>query len=654
MGQRAILAPMHELNESQKKAVEILDGPLLILAGAGAGKTKTIAERVLKLIKNGVSPHQILSITFTNKAAREMKERINDGINRSSLSLPISLYEKPFVSTFHALGVHIIKENAKLIGRKRHFTIYDKSDSKSAIRDAMKKLDYSPKEYDTGKIQSMISREKGNAVSLKEYIEQSSGDYIREVVANVWGEYERILKEDGALDFDDLLLKTLEILKDRKILSHYQSVWHYIHIDEYQDTNRVQYEISRLLAEQQKNICVVGDIDQNIYSWRGAKLRNILDFEIDYPQAKVILLEENYRSTKNILDVANLIIKKNKCRKEKNLFTKNPIGEKISLYSGLDESEEAYFIASKSDEMIKKGNPAEEIAVLYRANFQSRVIEEAFLSYGIKYQLIGTKFFERKEVKDILSYIRAAISRDSISDIKRIINIPPRGIGKVSLLKIFENKADSLPFKVKRSYIDFENLLKKIEEKIKIEKLSQVIKFIFDKSGMEEYLKNEGEEGEERIENVRELVTLATRYDNFPPEKAVENFLTDCALQSDQDELDGDKKGVKLMTVHASKGLEFDYVFIAGLEENLFPHKHLDEKEITNEEDEEERRLFYVALTRARKKIFLSYSQMRTVFGSKQVNLPSEFILDIPEKFLVAEEGYFGLLRNNLIKKIEF
>lgn len=644
---------VNNLNEAQREAVEILSGPILILAGAGAGKTKTISARIVNLIKNGVTPHQILAITFTNKAAREMKERITEEILKSDISLPVTMQEIPFVSTFHSLGVHIIKENARSVGLNRHFTILDKADSRGAVRDAMKKLSLDPKEFDIGKIQSIISREKGNALELEEYKINLAGDYFGEIVGNVWEEYEKILKAEGALDFDDLLLKTLALLRKEEILFHYQNIWRYIHIDEYQDTNKVQYEIARLLSEKYKNICVVGDIDQNIYSWRGAKLRNILDFEIDYPDARVILLEENYRSTKNILEVANHIIKKNKFRKEKNLFTKNPVGEKIGLYSGLDEVEEAHFIASKCSSLIEGGVHPEQIAVLYRANFQSRVIEEAFLGYGIKYQLIGTKFFERKEVKDILSYLRAAISKENISDIKRIINVPPRGIGKVSLLKILEGRIDSLPAKLKKSYLDLEKLLNAIGEKIKKEKLSTIVKFIFKHSGIEEQLQSEGEEGEERIENIAELVTLSTRYDNLVPEQAIETFLTDTALQSEQDEIRDDKKGVKLMTVHASKGLEFDYVFIAGLEEHLFPHKHLDEKKISTEGDEEERRLFYVALTRARKKIFLSYSQIRTVFGSRQVNLPSEFILDIPEKFLIAEEGYFGLLRKP-IYKIEF
>jgi DNA helicase-2/ATP-dependent DNA helicase PcrA len=645
---------MENLNPAQKEAVEALSGPILILAGAGAGKTKTITSRIVNLIRHGASPRSILAITFTNKAAREMKERVEREIREDeTLSRPISVSEMPFVSTFHALGVHIIKENARELGLTRHFGIFDKSDSRQAVKDALKVGGFDPKQFDVGKIQSIISREKGNATSRVEYAERVAGDYIGEVVIGVWEEYENILSREKALDFDDLLGKTLELLNKPEILSHYQKIWKHLHVDEYQDTNKVQYRITKLLSDKDKNICVVGDIDQNIYSWRGAQLRNILDFEKDYPNTKVILLEENYRSTKTILDVANFVIQKNKFRREKNLFTKNPTGEPISIYEAYDEMSEAEFVASKVNVIIEGGSKPEDIAVLYRANFQSRALEEAFLSYGIGYQLIGTKFFERKEVKDILSYIRASLSPESISDIKRIINVPARGIGKVSLLKIFEGKIDLLSEKTKKEYQHFLSLLEKIGQKIKTSKPSELVKFVLKESGLEDEFSKTGDEGEEKLLNIQELVTIATRYDTFSGEIGIEKMLTDVALQSDQDELDKKNSGVKLMTVHASKGLEFNQVFITGLEENLFPHKRMREEEISNEEDEEERRLFYVALTRARKKIYLSYTQVRTLFGRKQVNIPSEFVLDIPEKFTMREEGNYGLLRKPLFK-IEF
>ncbi len=631
------------------EAVTSTNGPLLILAGAGAGKTKTLTERVVEIVKGGVSPSQILAITFTNKAANEMRERIFQRLSgEETLNNPISSDERPFVSTFHSLGVHIIKENSHFLGLPRFFGIFDKGDSKRAVKKAVQDIGLDPKQYDPGKIMNIISKEKGSGQTLEEFESKTEGEFFPTIVAKVWRKYEETLKEEKALDFDDLLLYTVKLLDNEKIREHYHGVWKYIHIDEYQDTNGAQYHIAKRLAEGGRNICVVGDADQNIYSWRGAQIKNILNFEKDYPDAKIIILEENYRSTQKILLAANQIIAKNTFRKEKNLFTKNEEGEHISLFEGFDEASEAEFVATQSEKLIAGGVKPEEIAVLYRANFQSRAIEEAFLAYDVSYQLIGTKFFERKEVRDILSYIRAGLEPESLSDIKRIINVPARGIGKVTILKIFEGKAPTLPKATLLKYQSFQKLLEKIGEYAREKKPSETVKFVMKEAGLEEMLKSGGEEDIERLENMRELVTLATRYDGLPVPEGIEQFLTNAALQSDQDELEKPTNGVKLMTVHASKGLEFDYVFITGLEDNLFPHKRIEESAIANEDDEEERRLFYVALTRARKKIFLSYAQMRTIFGSKQVNIPSEFIFDMPEEILVREEGTYGLLRKPL------
>jgi DNA helicase-2/ATP-dependent DNA helicase PcrA len=646
---------MKSLNEAQKSAVETLSGPLLILAGAGAGKTKTLTSRIVNLIRHGASPSSILAITFTNKAAREMRERVDKGIREDEvLKRPVSEWGRPFVSTFHALGVYIIRENAHSLGLPKFFAIYDKSDSRSAIKESMKSVGVDPKEFDPGKIQSMISKQKGNGTNIEEYKVTASGNYVGEIVTQVWRRYEEVLTRDKALDFDDLLLKTLLLLEKKGVLERYQSIWKYIHIDEYQDTNMVQYRIANLLAKKERNLCVVGDIDQNIYSWRGARLRNILEFEHDYPEAKVVILEENYRSTETILNVANLIIKKNKFRKEKNLFTKNPTGENLSLYEGFDEISESEFVVNKSRELISSGVRPDDIAVLFRANFQSRVLEEAFLAYDVPYEVVGTRFFERKEIKDILSYIRAALDPESVSDIKRIINTPARGIGKVSFLKIVEGKTQSLPLKTRACYTDFMKLLSRIREITKTSKPSEIVKFVMKESGLEDTFEHDGDEGEERLENLREFVSLAVRYDELPDDTRLEEMLTDAALQSDEDAREI-KDGVKIMTVHSSKGLEFDYVFITGLEDNLFPHRRLSEEETTDEESEEERRLFYVAITRARKKIFLSYSGIRTIFGSRQISIPSEFIVDIPDKFIVLEEGNFGLLRKpRIVRSIEF
>ncbi|MDB5194811.1 MAG: ATP-dependent helicase PcrA, helicase / ATP-dependent helicase PcrA [Parcubacteria group bacterium] len=643
--------PLESLNSRQREAVLATEGPLLILAGAGAGKTKTIAERIRHLVRKGVAPSSILAITFTNKAAKEMRSRVEAMLSEDrTLNKPISMNERPFVSTFHSLGVHILKEQSTKIGIRRHFTIFDRDDSKKAIKESLEKAGLDTKTHEPNKIMSMISKEKGRGMKAEDYADRGGFGYFSTVVGQVWVEYEKILKRDNALDFDDLLLKTRDVLRDNtEIRNFYRQTWRYVHIDEYQDTNRVQYEIAQLLVGEEKNICVVGDIDQSIYSWRGADIKNLLDFEKDYPDAIAILLEENYRSTKTILDAANAVIEKNKLRRKKNLFTSKDFGEKIGIFQGFDEVSEAEFIAEKTQKLLKDGAPAEEIAVLYRANFQSRVLEEAFMRHGIPYQMLGTRFFERREVKDIVSYVRAGLDPECLSDVKRVINVPARGIGKTTIAKIFSGFESDLPATMKRKIGDFRELLKKIGDNIKTMRASETIAYIIKASGLEMEWKSDGEEGAARLENAYELVSFAARYDHLSGEEGIEAFLTDAALQSDQDEMREDGKAVRLMTVHASKGLEFNVVFISGLEDGLFPHEKRDAN-LSPEEAEEERRLFYVAVTRARMKIFLSYAQVRTVFGSREVNLPSEFIYDIPEE-LTEEETFHedGIPRKPLI-----
>ncbi len=664
------------LNNKQREAATHMNGPLLVVAGAGAGKTKTITHRILNLIKNGVAPEKILAVTFTNKAAKEMKERIDLEIQRSLSRFDLDIGETPFVSTFHSLGVYIIKENARVLGLTRHFTILDESDSRTLIKEAIKEIGLDPKQYDPKKIGNIISREKGKFIHLADYEEIANGPgagYLSKIVAQVWSLYEKKKAKENSLDFDDLLLKATKLLKENeKIRKIYQEKWDYIHVDEYQDTNEVQCLMSRLLSENNKNICVVGDADQNIYSWRGANLKNILSFEKDYPNAKIILLEENYRSTQNILEAANKVIKKNKYRPDKNLFTKNIVGEKIGLYEALDENDEADFVATKVLEILDKGvdvswwgvsqadgprdsDPAEtasaplsDIAILYRANFQSRALEEAMLRYNIPYQVLGVKFFERKEIKDTLAYLRAALNPESLSDIKRIINFPVRGIGKVTLVKIFAKDTENLPIKVKIKIDNFYKILAEIKNKIETEKASDVIKFAIKKSGIETELMSGTEEDMERLENIKELATLALKYNDLKGGLGIEKLLEDASLASDQDSImitenkKTETNAIKLMTVHASKGLEFKYIFITGLEDGLFPHQR--DGEIKNAEDkEEERRLFYVALTRAKEKLFLSFANFRTIFGSRQINAPSEFISDIPSDIIEKEEEKGGI-----------
>jgi len=642
--------PHSDLNTKQKEATETLSGPLLILAGAGAGKTKTIVHRILNLIKSGVNPHSILAITFTNKAAKEMRDRVNSLLESDKgLNLPISMRERPFVSTFHALGVHIIRENAQLVGLTRHFTIFDRADSKKVIKDALEQLGLDKERNDPASILSAISRAKGDGLSISEYKSKNGNNYRSQIVSSVWEKYTSALTKEKALDFDDLLGKTMDILKGNpSVRERYAKIWTHIHVDEYQDTNGVQYEIVRMLVGTNKNLCVVGDIDQNIYSWRGATIENILNFEKDYPEAKVIILEENYRSTKNILAAANNVIKKNSMRREKNLFTKNSEGEKIKLTANYTETDEARDIADTCRDLIKSGTRPKEIAVLYRANFQSRVLEESFLKKEVPYQVLGVRFFERKEVKDVLSFIRASLNRESAADLVRIINVPPRGIGKTTMMKVLAHDSAGLTRAMMIKINDFHRMLDEIRDVALSKKPSELVKFILTRTGIELTSKKDAD-GEEKLENMRELATVARTYDNLPIGEAVESLLSNAALATDQDELKEDKDAVRLMTVHASKGLEFDYVFIAGLEQDLFPHERMGKEELTQGQEEEERRLFYVALTRARKKIFLSWTQIRTVYGAQRLNSPSEFIADIGDELIeekIEEE------RPNLAKNI--
>ncbi len=662
---------LKELNPPQLEAALCTEGPLLILAGAGAGKTKTVTYRILHLIKTGVLPRNILAITFTNKAAREMKERVTDLLNSDqNFNLPMHDNERPFVSTFHSLGVHILKESGHKLGIPRHFVIYDRGDSKQTVKDALVDLGHDPKQIDPNKILGIISREKGNFTSVEEFEAKSGDDYIGSIAAEVWKKYEAKLSKDKALDFDDLLFKTAHLLSTHQdIREYYQNKWKYVHVDEYQDTNQVQYRLVQLLVHKHKNLAVVGDGDQSIYGWRGADIKNILKFEEDYPEAKIVILEQNYRSTQTILTAANKIIEKNIYRKKKNLFTKNEEGEKIKVYTAYDENDEANFIANSIRDLLDKGEintprnhnasntsihdikeskeiKAENIAVLYRANFQSRAIEDSFLRKNIAYTLLGTKFFERKEVKDVVSYIRLALNQDSMVDIKRVINSPVRGIGKTTLLKVLEGKEDELPKAAYEKVKSFRSLLAAIEQKTKTDKASDVIKYVITMTGMEKSFKDNDEQ--ERLENVRELVTLALKYDAYVQPEGIEKMLEEAALASDQDTLDEEKDkdkkpGVKLMTVHASKGLEFDYVFITGLEQGLFPHERMNETGSSPESSEEERRLFYVALTRAKKKLFLSHANVRTIFGNKQVTLPSEFLADIDDDLIEEEKPVSGI-----------
>lgn len=624
---------LKELNDPQKKAVLHKDGPLLVVAGAGAGKTKVITHRIAYLIQEGVRPEQILAVTFTNKAANEMKERINKLITKEVG------FRRPTVGTFHSICNRILRQNGHAINLPNNFSILDKEDSLKIIKNCLKEMAINPKQFQPSKIQNIISREKSNLVKLEEYTEKADQNFFPQTVATIWQGYESKLTEHKAVDFDDLIAKTVFLFQDRPdILKKYQKKWQYILIDEYQDTNRAQYMLSILLAKEHKNICAVGDEDQSIYRFRGADFGNILRFEKDWPNVKTVMLEQNYRSTQKILEAANAVIGQNKMRKPKNLFSQLEQGEKLTLFDALNEKEEAEFVAITSKNLISGGLKPFEIAVFYRANFQSRVLEESFLEQEVPYQIIGTRFFERKEVKDIISYLKVALNPNDLLSLKRIINEPPRGLGKTTLENHFSDKKITADKKIKmKQFFDFLNTIKKVSHK---ETLPKTLNFIIKKSGYYTYLNNGSEEGMMRLDNLKELLGLSLKYEKFEPPLGAEKFLEDTALMTEQDydtnkNADEKKGKVRLMTVHAAKGLEFPCAFITGLEEGLFPFSRFGGPE----ENEEERRLFYVALTRAKQKLFLSFSCSRSFFGSRQINKPSHFINEIPPELFNENFG---------------
>ncbi len=654
------------LNKEQELAVLSTEGPVLIVAGAGAGKTKTLTHRMGHLIASGVPAESILAITFTNKAAKEMRERMFRLLDRPLESRAWGGLSKgvPYIGTFHGLGMYILREKGGVIGIPRSATILDQGDSLKLIKQAMAKAGIDPKQFEPRKIQSLVSRHKGNMGTAEDIDKVTQNRYLAQNLKRVFVIYESLLREANVLDFDDLLEKTVRLLETHPDIRHYYNkTWDYIHVDEYQDTNEVQYQLVRLLSGTKKNVCVVGDSDQNIYSWRGASIANILEFEEDYPGAKVILLEENYRSTQSILTAANAVIGKNTMRKPKNLFTNNGAGEKLSLMESYDENDEARFAATKIGSLLGNNIEPRSIAILYRTNFQSRVLEEALLFSGIPYQVLGVRFYERKEVKDVIAYLRAAINPKSRFDLERIINVPARGVGKVTLEKIMQGDKDKLPPSMRKKVDGFFAILTRISEAAKEMRPSQLISFIIKETGIEESLSEGDEEDTERLANVRELVTVAMRYDalTFTPSMetteetgnaGIEQFLADIALESDQDNMKSEQNAVRLMTIHAAKGLEFDYVFITGMEQDLFPSRRSQDESRDIGEREEERRLFYVALTRAAKKVYLSYASFRTIFGTRQINIPSEFLSDIDDSLLSFETREGVALRDKPKRKV--
>jgi DNA helicase-2/ATP-dependent DNA helicase PcrA len=642
------------LNPEQRKAVETINGPVLIIAGPGSGKTRVITHRIAYLIRVcGVSPHRIMAVTFTNKAAKEMVLRLNNLVSASVKDLTIG--------TFHAICVRILRQDGAAIGIEKDFVIYDNDDQLSLIKKCFESLNLDPKQYSASTVLSHISNAKSRMMTAEMYIQQG-GSYFEEVVGRVYEKYQQMLEKSNALDFDDLLMKTVILFKKHpQILEKYRSRYLHIMVDEFQDTNLVQYQFVKLLAGGYRNICVVGDPDQSIYSWRSADVRNILDFEKDFPDAKVVLLEQNYRSTKNILATASSVISTNSQRKKTELWTDNEAGGKIEVIETFTQQEEAQFVVKEVERLLRnKEARLSDCAVMYRTNAQSRVLEEAFIRYGTPYKLVaGTRFYERREIKDIIAYLKLIHNpRDTVS-LLRVINIPQRGIGDrtVSLLTEWASSMNisqyqalkslaasqdfaNSPFNVRsaRLLVDFYNMIDELHNMSHEIKPDELFDQIISKTGYKAYIKSLADE-EDRWDNVMELRSVAKQYADFEPVEALSAFLEGVTLVSDVDGLDDVVDAVTLITLHQAKGLEYPVVFIVGMEEGILPHiRSFDDPA----QMEEERRLCYVGITRAKKKVYLVRAFRRNLMGSSTVNSPSRFLKDIPASLVKNSGNGFG------------
>lgn len=629
----------NKLNDKQKEAVMHIDGPCLVLAGAGSGKTKVLTERIVNLINNGVSPYNILAITFTNKAAREMRERVYNSIEEEA--------NKIFIGTFHSLGLKIVRENAGVIGYSNNVTILDRDDVNTLIKRFMKELNLDTEHYPVKSILNKISFAKNEGLSPEEFDKFAKAP-LDMAACKVYKMYESALKRSNSVDFDDLLILPLRIFKkDKSVLEKYQEHFKYILVDEYQDTNMVQYDMCKLLASKYRNLFVVGDMDQSIYSFRFANYMNVINFEKDNKDAKVIVLDENYRSTNNILNAANDVIKNNKERKEKNLWSSKGNGDKIKYIRCDNELEEASTVVRLTKELLDKGEKPSEIAVLYRTNGQSRVFEEAFLKENIPFKIVGSYFFyNRKEIKDLISYMHLIYNNNDDASLERVINVPRRGIGSKTIerLRSEASISDKSMFEVVSSgkELGFKNLIIDLTNESKNTDLVGLVDVILDKTGIRKELEEKNDlESEIRIENLNEFKSIALAFQ----EKGIfslEEFLENISLVSDKNEYKEVDDGINLMTLHSAKGLEFNDVFLVGMEEGIFPHNRSFESE---SELEEERRLCYVGITRAKEHLWLMNAKKRTLFGQVSMNFPSRFIKEINSDLIDKEESVS--LKNN-------
>lgn len=645
------------MNDKQAEAVLTTEGPLLVMAGAGSGKTRVLTHRVAYLIEEqGVNPWNILAITFTNKAAREMQERVGKLLGESARDI--------WVSTFHALCVRILRRDIDKLGYNRAFTIADTSEQRTLMKRICSELNVDTKKYDPRAILGAISNAKNAMQTATDYaaLNSHANNPLNQIVAKAYVLYQKELENSQALDFDDLIMKTIELFeKDPETLEYYQNKFHYIHVDEYQDTNDAQYQLVTLLAAKYKNLCVVGDADQSIYGWRGANMNNILNFERDYPEAHTVMLEQNYRSTQTILKAANEVIANNLVRKEKNLWTENGTGDKISYYRAQNEHDESQFVVSKIQaEISEHGYHYNDFAVLYRTNAQSRMIEETFMKSTVPYTMVGGhKFYDRKEIRDILAYLTLIVNPRDAMSFERVVNTPKRGIGpgSVDKLRQFANEngwslleaaqnvtlANAISARIRAKIEDFGRLMADLTKEADYLTITELTDEILTKSGYLQMLKAENDlQAQTRQENLEEFKSVTQEYDQKHGEdegdnrQKLMNFLSDLALVSDQDDVDEEAPKVTLMTLHAAKGLEFPVIFLVGMEEGIFPLY----RSLSNEKElEEERRLAYVGITRAKRKLYLTNAYSRMLYGRVQRNQPSQFVEEINDDLIKFENA---------------